>query len=675
MGYNSSVEFVKPASTFIRGLHNATYISQMLVTYGGLPQHLAPVKPAAAQFDNILAIEVNLPPAAPPPGVGGNGTIAEYLGLSLAPYRSIDGSMCSWMDRSLVGDDINIMLPVDRLYEMYEQLLCVPLLYADDTLHMLSLQIGPRPTPSEVMVSLAMCERWLPPPLAPPPTAPPELRPTHLVSYEISYGSSLVQYFSATETADLVEAVRSVFAHQIRDVAPPGFNATVTVLLVRRLAIDLMLAARPTAPPEPPYAWLSAALVAALPGCATGQQSNPSMCVVLTDQLRILTASNSGRRLQSAALRDLLGAFRVEVPLQLATNNPLERGVVVHADGLSLSNSIVSYIGQLANAATNGWDTLTAALPSQPGAPNGARAKEVSSPRVSVEAQVTVTVQQAETTYREEVASHAAGEIGLYEVGVTREELDAVYADALTALSNTSALRQGLAARSSEILNIVMNESEVRLSSGVQFATFMPPHIPPPSAPPPSPSPAPPPSLPPSNPPTPPPPKPPPPSPPISPPTPPPTPPPQPPAAPPPQPPVSPAAMAVLLFFGSIGMCVGGRWCFKFRRRRAARKRRAAAYKIAVPDLEDDGTDDVLPPGVACAVRASTAAAASRHAASKFDSAMPARYLVDGPKRAHSPKKKGTERYTASRGGPPTKSRGGPPGTKASPGRMKRMSA
>ena len=119
-----------------------------------------------------------------------------FTGLVLSPYRAL-ASECTW-DEGSVGNPLDITLPTARLYELYEQTICVPLLYADGTLHMLSLQIGPY-TAAELSVQLAMCERWLPPPLAPPPTAPPELRPTSLV-VELSFGAGLVDSHDADQT-------------------------------------------------------------------------------------------------------------------------------------------------------------------------------------------------------------------------------------------------------------------------------------------------------------------------------------------------------------------------------------------------------------------------------------------------------------------------------------------
>ena len=222
--------------------------------------------------------------------------------------------------------------------------------------------------------------------------------------------------------------------------------------------------------------------------------------------------------------------------------------------------------------------------------------------------------------YRKEVALHEEGQLPLDQVGVTPEEISSVYASALGALSNGTALELELRDALGLVLETQLNHTSLALSNGAQLASFLPPYIPPPWAPPPLRPPSRPPQPPPQPPPVPPPPVPPPPSPPISPPTPPPAPPPQPPHAPPPQALFSPLELILLFTLVSLGLCFACRWLTRARSRAQRKRRRASAYRIATPGaLDDDGTDDVLPPGVACAVRASAAAAASRHAASKYD--------------------------------------------------------
>ena len=368
---------IVPAVGLVRGLHNTSFIESIL----NLLPHLRPVRPAAAQFDSLLDLGVAMPPAAPPPGVGGDGN---YTGLALAPYKALSSS-CSWMDASIVGTPLDITLPLERLYELYEQVICVPLLYADMSLHMLSLQIGPY-TANELQISFAKCTRHLPPPLAPPPTAPPELRPTHLVDFDLDFSGGLVDAADDAQTGAIVEAVRATFADRLDGVAPPGFNATVTVVMVQRIAFNVLLAARIYYPPISPFAWLERAVVAALPGCAHVQDRMPSLCTVTANDLHLLSdrtrrtlqtnpdAANSAASNDATAngtslngngtsandtiiaspspppappppapIRELLSALVADVPLRFVTSNPLESGDVVHADGLALATSIEGY--------------------------------------------------------------------------------------------------------------------------------------------------------------------------------------------------------------------------------------------------------------------------------------------------------------------------------------------
>jgi hypothetical protein len=113
VGYHSSKETLYPVDGFVRGLHNSSFVARLL----NLSDALTPLLPAAAQFDYLLATTANLPPAAPPPGVGGDGN---YTGLALAPFRSLS-SQCSWLDMAIVGTPLEVTLPTDRFYELYEQ--------------------------------------------------------------------------------------------------------------------------------------------------------------------------------------------------------------------------------------------------------------------------------------------------------------------------------------------------------------------------------------------------------------------------------------------------------------------------------------------------------------------------------------------------------------------------
>ena len=329
----------------------------------------------------------------------------------------------------------------------------------------------------------------------------------------------------------------------------------------------------------------------------------------------------------------------LSVPLALLSSHPptlppsppshlrcSPQGEVEHSDGLTLSNQIAFGLTELSTRGGHaGWSNLTNALKLEPLSPLSTRAKEVTVPASAVRALVTVAVMQNEQAYREEVRQAEENLLPQANVGVTGEEIGAVYTSALIALDNTTIITDELRAATATVLATTLPDDALTLSTGLRFAKFMPPYIPPPFAPPPRLPPSPPPSSPPHLPPSPPPPCPPPPSPPISPPAPPPAPPPLPPAPPPPEAVVSGGGMALILTFGSLCLCTGSRWCYRLRKRAKARRRRARAYQIAVPGvLDDDGTEEVLPPGIACAVRASSAAAAS-----KFATAVPTRYLMD----------------------------------------------
>ena len=187
---------------------------------------------------------------------------------------------------------------ISKNFALYNppQTICLPLLFADSTTHMLSLQVGPY-SEVELYLSMATCTRHLPPPLAPPPTAPPELRPTSLIRFELGFAGGVDTGWNDPDKADtLAAAVRDVFVARLLPVAPPGFNATATAALVRRTNVRLLLAGRVDSAPDPPFAWLSSAMTTALPGCSASSASNPPMCSVDANALQLLEGVAPGRR-------------------------------------------------------------------------------------------------------------------------------------------------------------------------------------------------------------------------------------------------------------------------------------------------------------------------------------------------------------------------------------------
>jgi hypothetical protein len=87
--------------------------------------------------------------------------------------------------------------------------------------------------------------------------------------------------------------------------------------------------------------------------------------------------------------------------------------------------------------------------------------------------------------------------------------------------------------------------------------------------------------------------------------------------------------MSLILALGFCGSCFCSRALYRCRRRQVARRKRSQKYQIAVPGvLDDDGTEEVLPPGITLAVRATAAA----HASCNYT--VPSRYLEDARKQA-----------------------------------------
>ena len=123
----------EPVSTFVTALHNASYVGHMVELHG----MLLPLRAAEPHHGGLL------PPVS-------NVSFAD-----LAPYTAL-GLTCEW---GQIGTRVDIALPSDRLYELYGRLLCVPVVTADEVLHMLSLQVQPY---TATLLSVRTASRWLP---------------------------------------------------------------------------------------------------------------------------------------------------------------------------------------------------------------------------------------------------------------------------------------------------------------------------------------------------------------------------------------------------------------------------------------------------------------------------------------------------------------------------------
>ena len=528
-------------------------------------------------------------------------------------------STCDWFPN--VRKEVNESLPETQYYTLYGRTVCIPLLLSG-TLSMLALQIGPY-TATTLAVSLATCPRWLPPPLAPPPSSPPELRPTELIEVDATLSAAYANLRDDAVAASLTDSVFGVYESALDGLSPPGFNCSVDVLVGRRINSTVLLSS-PDAPPEVKWKWLAAALEDALPGCAAGRANKGSNRIelcradvvstrVLKRRLRQL-AGGSGLPTQS------VGTFSVFVPVAYRSNNPLARGSVGHDDAHALADGVADEINATARSERGAWDALDAAFATTAGVPVGIRAKEVASPVEDVRMQVILTVQQAETTYRAEVAAAEEGALPVHEIGVTPSELNAVFDTVHDALSNQTHLQQQLQIAVAGALGRVVNATPVALSLPALRSQFKPPTLPPPSAPPNGPPPLHPPWHPPLPPPVP---LLPPPPPPPSPPPPVPSPklPPQPPPHPPPEdvtPIVAPAVAGGL-------MCM---LCAALLVMREMRWRRRLREQEEEMKAEEEGRGgrialDDLPPGIGLGNRVKVA----REAAAASAAALPERYL------------------------------------------------
>ena len=73
--------------------------------------------------------------------------------------------------------------------------------------------------------------------------------------------------------------------------------------------------------------------------------------------------------------------------------------------------------------------------------------------------------------------------------------------------------------------------------------------------------------------------------------------------------------LALIIVGSALFACLTVRHVWRRRVLARLRRKRAAVYRMATPDqLDDDGTADVLPPGIKCAMHARTMAEASKYA-------------------------------------------------------------
>jgi hypothetical protein len=289
-----------------------------------------------------------------------------------------------------------------RLYLLYGKLLCLPARLAGSPA-MISLQIGRGKDASILAISLARCPRWLPPPFLPPPASPPELRPTRLVALEVEMSMALGELFIVRshrfepladsnlspieralapwarlaraacrpsqegKAAALRDEIWQLFYERVRPTVPPGFNASVTVVVRRKLTSSVLLSAVVDGAPPAPWPWLQSSLEQSIIGCAPNPTADVQQCTVqvrepahLPARARARAASrradrrphaprpaaqveelvlvgSSQRRLEArraeAQKKPMEGSFAVHVPVELLTDDPNLNDRIVFAHG------------------------------------------------------------------------------------------------------------------------------------------------------------------------------------------------------------------------------------------------------------------------------------------------------------------------------------------------------
>ena len=372
----------------------------------------------------------------------------------------------------------------------------VPVQTADGVLHMLSTQVQPYST-AVLSVRMALCEHGcLRRPRRRRPR--PELRPTALYSLDVRFRHGVIPVDDLTPPA-------------ARRLAPVGRAAYAPRRRAARIQRDRRRAAHPAA--LCPHAPLSE-------GARRAERRTAGSRPLSARAPRL------PRRLDRHHLRVRRARRRPTAPLARPAQAGGGRVVAVAAAGAALLAPLRQLLADSVrvpsrsstttrcSAATSRMPTATASStssaassrsrrtrspasgPTSPprrerhGAPPSSRAKEVrrtpsrasrSSPSLSSRTRTpTAEVAAAEASLR---LSHLGR--------VTQAEIDAVYASALLALSNTSASPTPSSAPPTSCSTPhLRNATDLSLANPTQFASNMPPFVPPPPLPPPSPPPS-----------------------------------------------------------------------------------------------------------------------------------------------------------------------------------------
>jgi hypothetical protein len=106
--------------------------------------------------------------------------------------------------------------------------------------------------------------------------------------------------------------------------------------------------------------------------------------------------------------------------------------------------------------------------------------------------------------------------------------------------------------------------------------------------------------------------------------------------------------LALIIVGSALFACLTVRHVWRRRVLARLRRKRAAVYRMATPDqLDDDGTADVLPPGIKCAMHARTMAEASKYASRSRSPRDRDRLEIEIASRSRSPRDRGQCRLSA----------------------------